>query len=122
MLLADAIIATLFLTSAVESRPAKHALAPAVCSQSVAERKKIKALIRVSSDMHGSAGRLVQCPEVGFGLDFSKSNLFDRKHEKLLSELQASAMSLNATVDMQVTGYFETVQQRRMLIVTRIHS
>jgi hypothetical protein len=121
MPLADAIIATLLLTSAAETSPSQQVAIPAVCSKSVVERRKIRALIRISSDMHGSAGKLVQCPEVGFGLDFSKSDLFEQKHEKLLNELQVSSMSLDATVDMKVTGYFETVQRRRMLFVTRIH-
>lgn len=118
---AATIIATLLLTSATEARPAQQVKTPAACSKSVVERRKVKALIKVSSDMHGSAGRLVQCPKVSFGLDFSKSDLFEQKHEKLLNELQASSMSLDATVDMKVTGYFEMVQQRRMLFVTRIH-
>lgn len=93
------------------------------CATPPAEKARFTAAVTIDVDMHGAAGELMQCPEIEFGIDFSKIDL-DHDYPDLRKQIGISSVVTRQPIDMTVRGYFATDPKtsRRILFLTHINS
>jgi hypothetical protein len=93
------------------------------CSVLPPDQQEFTASVNVIVDIHGDGGELIECPTVGFGMNFSKIDL-DKAYPDLRRQISISVVVTYQPIDMKVRGYFafDRETHRRILFVTKIYS
>ncbi|MGH6616175.1 hypothetical protein [Sphingomonas sp.] len=108
-----------------------HGQYPPMSSSSICDdkphydRQLSNVTVILNTDMHGGYVSIPPCPEKGYSVDFSKSDLGDIKNRALVEAISRSAVLPGSPIELVVSGYirkFNGEEIRDVMMIEKIDS